>query len=86
MQTSLERRVTALEQARPNDGDMVIIIRFEVPGDLGRELINLASDFKVKPLLHWTRRDGETAREFTDRASREVTYNPSGVALLMQVD
>ncbi len=54
MQT-LDRRLTALDQASTNDQEIVIIVMFEVPGDL---VFNLASDFNVVPCQNWTRRDG----------------------------
>jgi hypothetical protein len=86
MQQSLEKRITALEQASPTKQDTVIIIRYDVPGEIGRELFNLASS-EIGPLRqHWTRNPDETVKDFTDRAGKEVRRNPYGVGMLLQTD
>lgn len=83
---NLERRIAVLEQASSSDRNTVIIIRFDVPGDIGRELFSLESS-EIGPLRqHWTRNPDEAVKDFTDRASEEVRRNPYGVAMLLQTD
>lgn len=84
--STLERRVSVLEQASPGERDPVIIIRFQNPGELSRELFNLEGDYSVNPRRHWERAQGESEKAFTDRASKEVKRNEYGVAMLFQCD
>jgi dihydroxyacid dehydratase/phosphogluconate dehydratase len=82
---SLDKRITALEQAT-HHSDTVIIIRYDCPKAPGREMFNLQGDYTDTPRQHWTRQQGESVNDFTDRASKEVKRNQYGVAMLFQCD
>ena len=84
MQT-LDKRISALEQAT-HKRDTVIIIRFDCPKEPGRELFNLKGDYSDSPRQHWTREPGESVKDFTDRAKKEVKRNAWGVGILFQSD
>ena len=78
---SLERRIAELEKAgSTNDGPMTIIIRLMTCGKLDAEIYKL-HDFKG--CQQWKRQPGEAEQEFIDRATREVTRNGPGCALLI---
>ena len=78
---SLERRIAELEKANStNEGPMTIIIRCMTPGYLDMEIQELHN---WKGSQQWQRQLGEPEQEFIDRASREVTRNGPGCALLM---
>ena len=78
---SLERRIAELEKAgSTGDGPMTIIIRPMTPGNLDEEIQELHDS---KGCQQWKRQPGEAEQEFIDRASREVTRNGPGCALLM---
>jgi hypothetical protein len=53
------------------------------PGNLEVEIQGLRGS---KGCQQWKRQTGETEQEFIDRASREVTRNGPGCALLMAGD
>lgn len=81
---SLERRIAELEKVgSTGDGPMTIIIRPMTPGNLEVEIQELHDS---KGCQQWKRQTGETEQEFIDRASREVTRNGPGCALLMAGD
>jgi hypothetical protein len=82
---SLDKRITALEQAT-HQSDRVIIIRYDCPKVPGRELFNLEGDYSDTPRQHWTRQPGESENDFTDRARKEVKRNAWGVGILFQSD
>jgi hypothetical protein len=82
---TLEKRIVALEQANTTGRITTMIIRFESPGDTDKELFKLEGSYTVTPRQRWMRMDGETEKDFTDRASEEVTRN-AGIALLFQAD
>ena len=82
---ALDKRITAIEQATYRS-DTVVIIRYDTPGELSREIFNLEGDCSESLRQHWTRRTDETEQVFTDRASKEVTRNRYGVATLFQCD
>ena len=78
---SLERRIAELEKAgSTGDGVMTIIIRPMTCGELDAEIYELHDS---KGCQQWKRQPGEAEQEFIDRASREVTRNGPGIALLM---
>lgn len=78
---SLERRIAELEKAGSTDeGPMTIVIRWMTPGNLDDEIQEL-HDWKGSQ--QWKRQPGETEQELIDRATREVTRNGPGCALLM---
>jgi hypothetical protein len=83
---NLDKRISALEQASPAMRDIVIFIRYETPGELGKEVFDLVGDCSEKPRQQWTREQGESEKHFTDRAKREVKRNAWGVATLFQTD
>lgn len=78
---NLERRIAELEKAgSTGEGPMTIIIRCMTPGNLEVEIQEL-HDWKGGQ--QWKRQPRETAQDLIDRASREVTRNGPGCALLM---
>ena len=78
---SLERRIAELEKAgSTGEGPMTIIIRCMTPGHLDVEIHEL-HDWKGSQ--QWQRQPEEAEQEFIDRATREVTCNGPGCALLM---
>ena len=78
---SLERRIAELEKASStNQGPMTIIIRCMTSGNLEVEIQELHDS---KGSQQWKRQPGEAEQGFIDRASREVTRNGPGCALLM---
>jgi hypothetical protein len=78
---SLKRRITELEKAgSTDDGPITIIIRPMTPGNLEVEIQELHDS---KSSQEWKRQPGEPEQAFIDRASREVTRNGPGCALLM---
>ena len=78
---SLEKRIAELEKgASMNEGPLTIVIRPLAPGHLDEELQELHDQNGSQ---RWTRQPGETEQELIDRASREVTCNRPGCALLM---
>ena len=83
---NLKRRIEALEQASPTERDTVIIVRYDAPGDIGRELLNLESGETGPLRQHWTRNPEETVKDFIARASKEVRRNPYGIGMLLQTD
>lgn len=78
MQT-LERRVSALEQASPASEGMTIIHRIVSPGHLDAEIYGLRADDGQQ----WTRQTGETEQLLIDRASKETKRNSWGFARLI---
>jgi hypothetical protein len=80
--STIERRVSALEQASPGERDTVTITRFQNPSELSRELFNLEGDYGVNPRRHWERAPSESEKTCTDRASKEVKRNEYGIAML----
>lgn len=79
---SLEKRIAALEVTGAPADEMTIIRRFVSPGGSDGEIHRLRDDDGKT----WTRQPGETEQELIDRASREVTRNGPGCALLMAGD
>ena len=78
---SLERRIAELEKAgSTNDGPITIIIWPMTCGKLDAEIYKLHDS---KCCQQWKRQPGEAEQEFIDRATREVTRNGPGCALLM---
>lgn len=74
---SIEKRITALEQAKPKQ-DMVIFVTAVEVGKLDEEL-TFVSDGAGN---EWTRQPHESEGEFKERAKTELTRNESGVAML----
>ena len=76
----LEKRIAALESANPAAGfPKTIIIRIVEP-------VNLTPDYNhmsAEDGTVWTRRTGEDAQDFEDRARREVVRNERGMARLV---
>ena len=78
---SLERRIAELEKAgAANEGPTTIIIRSITPGNLELEMQEMHDS---KGSQQWKRQPGETEQELIDRATREVTRNGQGCALLI---
>lgn len=78
MQTSLERRVSGLEQLTPPDQHMTLIVRFDEPGQPDAEVRVLTAG-----AARWERRPGETEDGFKVRAERKVLRSALGVAVLV---
>jgi hypothetical protein len=78
MQT-LDRRLTALEQAMPPEKGLTIIRRFVVPGHLDAE-IDCIEDGEGR---EWKRQPGETEAAFIDRAASETAGNSWGLKMLV---
>lgn len=76
MQT-LERRVSALEQASP-EGYTAMFIHFVEPGEVGKEIKVIASDRYTANRKEWTREPGESVHDFHNRAEREAPPSPMG--------
>jgi hypothetical protein len=81
-----EKRISALEQASPDDSGMVMFIVFDTPGMPDTEIHKLSSAIGVEDCQRWTREPGESEQDFKDRAKREVKRSEYGVALLFKVD
>lgn len=78
---NLEKRIAELEKgASMGEGPMTIVIRFLSPGDVEEEIQGLRDQNGAQ---RWMREPGETEQGLIDRASREVTRNGQGCALLM---
>lgn len=76
---SLDKRIAALEvQAEPPE-PLTIIRRFVSPGQPMTELQGLKDN---EGNNEWQRQPGETEKSLIDRASKEVTRSPWGVASL----
>ena len=81
---NLEKRIAELEKgASMDEGPLTIVIRPLAPGNLDEEVQALRAQNGSQ---RWTRQPGETEQELIDRASREVTRNGPGCALLMAGD
>jgi len=78
MQTT-KARIAALEQANPQVEEVTIVRTFVTPGHLVHDEIYLLT---ADDGHSWKRQPGETQEEFFDRASKEVTRSPWGVACL----
>lgn len=76
---TLDRRISALEQASPADRIDAIIHRVIVPGDLDAE----AQTARGIDGGDWTRQSGETEDDLIDRALREIPRQSGGVARLI---
>ena len=82
---SLEKRITALEQANPNDGfPKTIFILFVQPGAAACDIHKLNSSPSGAARQEWLREPNESEQEFKDRASREVTRSAGDMAMLFQ--
>lgn len=78
---SIEKRIAELEKAgSTGEGPMTIIIRWMTTGHRDKEIQELHDS---KGYQRWKRQPGETEQELIDRATREVTRNGPGCALLM---
>ena len=78
---SLKKRIADLEKAGAiNTGLTNIVIRFVTSKKADDELQEF-HDWKNGQ--QWNRQPGETEQELEDRATREVTRNETGCALLM---
>jgi hypothetical protein len=66
--------------------DKGIIIEFETPGDIGREMFKLKCAYDQLPRQQWTRQPNESEQDFVDCAKKEVKRNEYGVAKLFQED
>ena len=78
---NLEKRIAELEKgASMDEGPTTIVVRPLRRGNLDEELLALRAQNGSQ---RWTRQPGETEQELIDRASREVTRNGPGCALLM---
>ena len=82
MVQTLDRRISALEQANPPTDERTIIRRFVTPGHLDAETYRLRADDGQL----WVRLPGETERALIDRASKEVKRNEWGVGCLSTDD
>jgi len=81
----IERRIAALEQARPDNGlPKTIIVSFQMPGEPATELHKLRSSTADAAYLEWLRGPDETEQAFIDRASKESTRNAGGIATLFK--
>lgn len=78
MQT-LEKRITALEQANPPAAEMTIIRRIVSPGHLDAEIDHIRDHDGNE----WSRQSGESEDAFTDRAIGEVKRSPQSIPRLI---
>ena len=78
MQTSLERRVSGLEQLTPPGQHMTLFVGFDEPGQPDAEVRVLTAG-----AARWERRPDEDEDEFKVRAGREVLRSALGVAILL---
>lgn len=77
MQQSLEKRVSALEQAS-QEGIKVLFIILVGMGKVGMEITHIHDNHGN----HWNRRLDETEKTFKDRATSETPRNKNQVAML----
>ena len=77
MQTSLERRLAALEQASPPSRDMIILVRFDEPGQPDVEVRALTAG-----AARWERRPDEDEVAFVNRAVRDAPPTAAGLVLV----
>ena len=83
---SIEKRITALEQANTENGfPGTIFILFLQPGQNETEIHKLCNSSGADR-LDWLRGPNESEQEFKDRASSEVPRNAGGIAMLFQGD
>ena len=81
---SIEKRITALEQANTENGfPGTIFILFPRPGQTETEIHKLCNSSGADR-LEWLRGPNESEQEFKDRASREVTRSAGDMAMLFQ--
>lgn len=85
MATTLERRIDALERkATPHAGfPDTIIISFLAAKDGKNDIRKLRAD-KGGNVQEWERGNDESEQELIDRASKEVSRNAGGIAMLFQ--
>ncbi len=75
----LEKRLSALEAARPVLGELTIIRRIIRPGELDAKVCAIGeASGKV-----WTRQAGEGEEDLLARVEREATRTAAGVARLV---
>lgn len=79
---SLEKRIAALEAARPAMEGEVIFLSFVTMDETDKEIYKVCASWVADEGRQWTRESGETEDEFKERVSREVQRNPHGVTLL----
>lgn len=85
--SNLANRVASLEKLSPTDMKKVWLISFIDPRIPGAEIHKLRQDLAATDDGKvWLRHEGETEREFLDRAEREVKFNEWGMATLVQFD
>ena len=77
MQQSLERRLSALEQAIPECNQVLFLILVGM-GEVGMEITHIYDNYGN----HWDRRLDETENDFKDRATSESPRKENQVALL----
>ena len=77
MQQSLEKRLSALEQASP-EGIKVMFIILVGMGEVGMEITHIHDNHGN----HWNRRLDETENDFKDRATSESPRKENQVAVL----
>ena len=76
---NLEKRIIAIELQTTPPEPLTIIRRFVTPGQALPELQGLKDNEENN---EWQRQPGETEQSLIDRASKEVTRSPWGVASL----
>ena len=74
----LENRIQALEQAKPDKHNILILVRFQLPGKISPEIrrISTASDFIEGET--WIQLEGESGKEFTGRVHTAVRGSRQG--------
>ena len=77
MQQSLEKRLSALEQAIPECNQVLFIILVGM-GEVGMEITHIHDSHGN----HWSRRPEETEKAFEDRATSECPRKENQIAVL----
>jgi hypothetical protein len=77
MQQSLEKRISALEQAQPQGVKVIFIILVGI-SEVGMEITHIYDNHGN----HWNRRLEETEEVFKDRATSETPRKENQVAML----
>lgn len=82
---TIEKRLAALEQASYGDRfPKTIIVCYLTLGDTGPNIRRLKSGYRSDEIQEWEREPVETEEDFKERASKEVSRNAGGIAMLFQ--
>ena len=80
---NLDKRIASLEQANPANGfPKTIFITFMSPNDTKPDIRKLGCTHRDGVCQKWERGQNESEDDFKDRASKEVSRNAAGIAML----